>query len=161
MFDSFAIVSGGVYFAHKFDDNRDLIVETKNTIGTIVCMVLNNHTARTTKKIFDKYSSGPEYGFNETEVPVNLAQYGNDALISRSQAKRLLARVELFKKVVFDFKVVPEIGQAFADEIFRVFANEHPQIQLLEINTNDQVKKMILRAKAGLDPNTPLTPSPK
>jgi len=54
-------------------------------------------------------------------VPVKLAQYGNDKLVSRSQAKRLLARVELFKVVMLDFTNVPTIGQAFADEIFRVF----------------------------------------
>jgi hypothetical protein len=53
---------------------------------------------------------------------VRLAKYGNDQLISRSQAKRLLARIELFKIVLFDFSGVETIGQAFADEIFRVFA---------------------------------------
>jgi hypothetical protein len=52
-----------------------------------------------------------------------------DPLISRSQAKRVLARVELFRTVLFDFSRVSSIGQAFADEMFRVFAHTHPGIE--------------------------------
>ena len=97
----------------------------------------------------DRFSSGDDYGFNKTVVPVNLAQCGNEALISRSQAKRLLARVELFKTVLFDFRGVKEIGQAFADEIFRVFANHHPEIELLPLHANAEVVQMIQRAKTA------------
>ena len=86
-----------------------------------------------------------------------LAQYGNDQLISRSQAKRLLARVELFKIVVLDFKEVPNIGQAFADEIFRVFAQRHPEIQFIPMHASSEVKRMIARAISGLtDPDLPV-----
>ena len=149
MFDSFAILSGGVYFNHKFGDPEDWILEQVHASGTAVFMKLHNHTARTSKKIFDQFSSGDDYGFNKTVVPVNLAQYGNEALISRSQAKRLLARVELFKTVLFDFRGVKEIGQAFADEIFRVFANHHPEIELLPLHANAEVVQMIQRAKTA------------
>jgi hypothetical protein len=103
-----------------------------------------------TKSGQDQYSSGEDYGFNKTVVPVSLAQYGNDKLISRSQAKRLLARVELFKIVIFDFKEVDSIGQAFADEIFRVFSLQHPKIELKSIHENSKVKQMIERARLGL-----------
>lgn len=150
MFDSFDILSGGVYFSHQFGKQEDWILEREQFgDGTGVWMELNNHTARTTKKIFDQYAGGDDYGFNKTVVPVRLAQYGNDKLISRSQAKRLLARVELFKIVIFDFKEVPTIGQAFADEIFRVFANSHPNIQLLTLHVNSEVRRMVERAKTG------------
>ena len=112
-------------------------------------MRLNNHTARTTKKIFDQYTSEDEFGFTKTVVPVRLAQYGDDKLVSRSQAKRLLARVDRFKTVIFDFEGVDSIGQAFADEIFRVFNTKHPEIELIAIKTNSAVKRMISRAKAS------------
>ena len=149
MFDDFNILSGGVYFSHQFGEQEDWILERlRATTGTTVFMELNNHTSRTTKKIFDQYSSGDDYGFNKTVVPVSLAQYGNDKLISRSQAKRLLARVELFKTVIFDFKDVDTIGQAFADEIFRVFSKLHPEIALMTIRANSEVKRMIERAKS-------------
>lgn len=150
MFDSFDILSGGVYFTHEFGKEEDWILEREQfKNGTAVWMRLNNHTARTTRKIFDQFSSGDNYGFNKTIVPVKLAQYGNDKLISRSQAKRLLARVELFKMVIFNFDGVETIGQAFADEIFRVFAQRHPEIQLLTSKENSAVKRMIERAKSG------------
>lgn len=83
---------------------------------------------------------------------MNLAQYGNDKLISRSQAKRVVARLDLFKTILFDFTGVPTIGQAFADEIFRVFANEHPNIALLPIHANSEVQRMIVRVKQGAAP---------
>jgi len=150
MFDSFGILSGGVYFSHTFGESEDWIFERERfASGSTVWMKLNNHTARTTKKIFDHYVSGDDYGFTKTVVPVKLAQYGNDKLISRSQAKRVLARVELFKTVIFDFTEVPSIGQAFADEIFRVFQQKHPDIELLVTKANSEVKRMIERAKIG------------
>ncbi|MDE3023463.1 MAG: DUF4325 domain-containing protein [Pseudomonadota bacterium] len=150
MFDEYSIISRGISFAHNFGDREDWIIEgNKHRNGTSVWMLLNNHTARTTKKIFDQYTVGDDdYGFNKTVVPVKLAQYGNDELISRSQAKRLLARVELFQIVLLDFEGVTSIGQSFADEIFRVFVNEHPNISLFPINANDRVKQMISRAES-------------
>jgi hypothetical protein len=148
MFDSYSILSGGIYFAHLFGRPEDWILERERFAkGTTVWMKLNNHTARTSKKIFDQYTSGENYGFNKTVVPVKLAQYGNDKLVSRSQAKRLLARIELFKTVIFDFKGVDSIGQAFADEIFRVFVRQHPEVKITYDHANTEVKHMIERAK--------------
>lgn len=151
MFDDFNILSGGIYFSHQFDEEEDWICEReKFSSGTSVWMKLNNHTTRTTKKIFDKFSSSDDYGFTKTVVPVKLAQYGDENLISRSQAKRLLIRVDRFETVIFDFRGVVLIGQSFADEIFRVFAEQHPAMTLLEINANAGVKRMINRARGSL-----------
>jgi hypothetical protein len=158
MFDAFDILSGGVQFSHQYGKEEDWLMERADPLqGTIVWLKLNNHTARTTAKVFDYFSSGDgDYGFNKTIVPVKLAQYGNDKLISRSQAKRVLARVELFKIVMFDFMDVPIIGQPFADEIFRVFANQHPEIELLPVHANSAVKRMIERAKSSPISEAPL-----
>ena len=65
-----------------------------------------------------RWQTQDEPVFNKTVVPVRLAQYGNDQLISRSQAKRVLARIDLFSTVLLDFEGVPAIGRAFADEVF-------------------------------------------
>jgi hypothetical protein len=151
MFDSFDILSGGVYFNHEFGNPQDWLAEAivPKERGTAVWLKLNNHTARTTTKVFDSYTSGDQdFGFTKTIVPVRMAQYGNDKLISRSQAKRVLARVEIFKTVVLDFKDVPTIGQAFADEIFRVFPKEHPNTEVIPIHANSEVKRMIDRARS-------------
>src|SRR5882724_7721100 len=57
MFDSFDILSGGVFFAHAFGNSEDWILEARQySHGTAVWMKLDNHTARSMKKIFDKYS---------------------------------------------------------------------------------------------------------
>jgi hypothetical protein len=91
-------------------------------------------------------SSGEDYGFTRTHIPVVLAQYGDENLVSRSQAKRLLARFDRFKEVFLDFTGVHTIGPAFADEIFRVFYRQHPEIRLVWVNANSEVEKMIRRA---------------
>ncbi|WP_429346791.1 STAS-like domain-containing protein [Paraburkholderia sp. Clong3] len=152
MYDKFEILSGGLYFNHERGKPEDWLLErSKAHPGTAVFMELNNHTARTTRKVFDEFTESDDYTFDKTIVPVNLARYGADELVSRSQAKRLLARVELFKHVIFDFKDVDSIGQAFADQIFRVFAKEHPEIELVPLNTNAEVAKMVKRAQAAKD----------
>lgn len=149
MFDEFDILSGEVYFSHEFDKKEDWILQRSSPRGgTLVTMVLHNHTARTTKKVFDKFSSGEDYGFNKTVVPVKLMRYGDDNLVSRSQAKRLLARIDRFKVVVLDFSGVASIGQAFADEVFRVFKAKHPDLELVPIHASSEVRRMISRAES-------------
>lgn len=71
------------------------------------------------------------------------------ALIARSQAKRVAHRFERFKRVEPDFAGVSDIGQAFADELFRVFAAAHPMIRITPTNTEPAVAQMIRRAVAA------------
>jgi anti-anti-sigma regulatory factor len=70
-------------------------------------------------------------------------QHEGESLMSRSQARRLMNRFDHFREVVLDFSGVDFIGQGFADEIFRVFANANPGTQLIPINCTETVKKMI------------------
>ena len=150
VFDDFMILSGDVFFSHHFGDDQDWILERKDKpLGTSVFMKLRHHAQQTLSSIFDQFTSGEDFAFSKTVVPVELAQYGNESLISRSQAKRVLTRIEKFKTVMFDFSGVETIGQAFADEIFRVFANSHPNIELQPINANSDVQAMISRALAA------------
>lgn len=149
MFDRFMIVSGKTRYDQHWHDDLDWIYEIRRQIplGTLVSMELRNDAVRTAKEVFDSFASSDEdYGFTKTVVPVRLAQYEQEKLVSRSQAKRLLARIEKFKTVVLDFKGVDTIGQAFADEIFRVFPLEHPDITIVGINRNAEIDKMINRA---------------
>lgn len=147
MFDEYAILSGGVYFSHEYNKPEDWIMERNNPItGTTVFMKMANNSARRLKSVFNEYASGEDYRFDKTVVPVSLARYGNELLVSRSQAKRLLARIDRFKIVIFDFEGIDQIGQAFADEVFRVFNNRHPEIQLHFIKATPDVEDMIVRA---------------
>ncbi len=152
MFDFYAIWSGNLYFAHVGEPEviggNDWLFEDKEekVQGTIVRMRIKSKSVRTTKAVFDYFAAGDDFGFSKTTVPVFLAQYGNENLISRSQAKRVIGRFEKFKEIILDFKGVNDIGQAFADEIFRVFQSEHPKIRLIPVNTNEAVTRMIQRA---------------
>lgn len=149
MFDEFIIASGEVFFSNQFDEKEDWILHSGiNAGGTLVEMMLNKHTARTTKEVFDRFTSDDDYGFTKTVVPVKLMHYGDDNLVSRSQAKRLLLRVDRFKTVVLDFAGVTAIGQAFADEVFRVFRSRNPGVKVLAIHTSPEVRRMITRAES-------------
>lgn len=147
MVDDYEILSGKTYFSHHHSNDVDWILERqKFQTGTSVFMKMKNHTSRTLKKVFDQFTSEETYGFNKTIIPVRLVQYGDELLVSRSQAKRLLSRIDRFKTVILDFDGIKEIGQAFADEIFRVFSSKNKEIQLLHMNANKDVEQMIVRA---------------
>ncbi len=149
VFDHFDIRSGSLHFMH--DDGLDdmLIERPKNAPGTLVVMRLMNDSPRTTKEIFDKFATPDEFTFAKTIVPVKLGQYEGEKLVSRSQAKRLIFRFEKFRTVILDFSGVEEIGQAFSDEVFRVFQNAHGDTKLVPVNMTVAVKEMVSRAKAG------------
>ena len=150
MFDAFDILSGTLFFAREAGRVEDWLVKwPEPLVGTAVLMRLDNHASRTTREVFDRFTDDDDDVpvFSKTVVPVQLAQYGDDRLISRSQAKRVLARVDLFSTVLLDFRDVPTIGQAFADEVFRVFPREHPDVTLIPMNENPDVRRMIARAQ--------------
>jgi anti-sigma regulatory factor (Ser/Thr protein kinase) len=153
MFDNFRIVSGGLAFDHD-TDLADILTDDDGTSdrGTTVRMAIRTDATRTAREVFEAYSSGPDdYSFAKTVVPVRLAQVGDENLISRSQAKRLLQRVDRFRHVVLDFSNVHSIGQAFADEIFRVFTNAHPEVELVPVQATPDVQQMIRRAELARD----------
>lgn len=143
--DVFAIISGQlVYSLNQMTDKGAFFeIDTPDT-GTLVLMAVNNNTSRTLKKVFDKFTSSSEdKNFCKTIVPVKLLRYKDEGIVSRSQAKRLLARFDKFKYVILDFEGIDSIGQAFADEIFRVYKNAHSDIELQYVNTNKNIKDMI------------------
>jgi anti-sigma regulatory factor (Ser/Thr protein kinase) len=155
MFDEFRILSGGVCFSHRIDSDDDWLLENeKFQTGTAVFMRLNSHTTRTTRKIFDKFAIGDDLSFSKTIVPVRLARYGDENLVSRSQARRVLARVDRFRIVILDFHDVADIGQAFADEMFRVFPSEHQTIEIFPMNASLAVRKMIGRVAPKMPRDT-------
>jgi hypothetical protein len=116
--------------------------------GTRVSFEISNSSQRHLTDIFSKYQTNPdEPAFDKTEIQIKLYTMGT-IYVSRSQARRVLEGLDKFKTIILDFDKVPTIGQAFADEIFRVFQNRHPNIKIKSDNMNDAVKFMIQRSKA-------------
>ncbi len=151
MFDEFAILSDPLYYLREKTVDDDWLVETgdNSSSGTYVRMEIGRDATHTLADVFDQYSGEETYAFTRTHVPLLLANYEPDQLISRSAARRVLARFDRFEEVVLDFTGVDSIGQSFADEVFRVFKNEHPSITVVPIGANAQVARMIARAEAN------------
>jgi anti-sigma regulatory factor (Ser/Thr protein kinase) len=141
----------GIFFTSKMFDAFDILSEglsftgtrpPTGSAGTTVWMKLDNESTRVAADIYNAFSV-EDFGFDKTNVPIKMAQFAGQRMVSRSQAKRVLARIGEFKVAIFDFAGVEMIGQAFADEIFRVFHNAHPDIRLEVVNAGSDVLNMI------------------
>jgi anti-sigma regulatory factor (Ser/Thr protein kinase) len=150
MFDQFTLCSDKLAFIHTEILDDWLVEDQKELVtGTLVMLKISTSSERTLNQVFDQYAdAGDDYGFSRTHVPVFLTQYGDENLISRSQAKRLLARFDRFKEIMLDFSGVDMVGQAFADEIFHIYAGEHPEVHISYQDATKQVENMISRALA-------------
>ena len=123
----------------------DIFIESKRkTKGTTVRFSLATETTRTLRGVFDQFSS-VEAGFYGTEYLIKLAGF-DDAFISRSQAKMVMNGMERFKHVTLDFADVRLVGQGFADEALRVWANDHPLTRVTWTNANPDVEFMLARS---------------
>jgi anti-sigma regulatory factor (Ser/Thr protein kinase) len=155
----------GIFFTSKAADifildsfGYQLTITSKDTAirqislikrGTRVIFEINITSDLHLNEVFKKYTNianNSDYGFDKTEIRVKLYTMGG-VHISRSQARRILSGLEKFKIILLDFEKVPVVGQAFADEIYRVFHNMHPDIVIQEENMSEGVRFMVERAK--------------
>lgn len=65
--------------------------------------------------------------------------------VARSQARRITENLYDFCEITIDFDEIIDVGQAFCHEIFVVFQNKHPDIQINTVNTSEIVHNMITR----------------
>ena len=131
-----------------FDNARqDIFVkDVKPLRGTTVDFVLSLKSKKKLVDLFGKYTD-KDFQFSKTGVKVNL--YSQDVdYMSRSQARRILVGMEKFKTIELDFKDVKTIGQAFADEIFRIWQAEHKDIKIIIKDAGENIQIMIKRAKS-------------
>ena len=117
--------------------------------GTRVIFEISADSNLHLNDVFKKYTNlkdTGDFGFDKTEIRVKLFT-ASGVHISRSQARRILSGLEKFKILLLDFDKVPIVGQSFADEIYRVFQNTHPDIVIQEENMSEGVRFMIERSK--------------
>jgi len=113
--------------------------------GTKVLFSILLNSKKHLNDIFRSFQSDPKsFAFDKTEIQVKLFSVGT-VHVSRSQARRILSGLDKFKVIILDFDRVPTVGQAFADEIFRVFRNRHPEIKVKPLNMNEAVEFMVRR----------------
>jgi len=111
--------------------------------GTEVRVEVDADTDRDLNQVFAEYTE--DFEFSKTRTVIRLFAIGTE-FVSRSQAKRLVHGLEKFREVVLDFNGVDLVGQGFADEVFRVWAREHPEVNLIPSDMNDAVAFMVERA---------------
>jgi hypothetical protein len=116
--------------------------ETESKEGTRVFCEVETKTKKTMASIFEQFTHDHE--FVVTRPTVKLFEIGTE-FVSRSEAKRLLRSLEKFEEVELDFRNVRSVGQGFVDEVFRVWAADHPSQRIVPINMNAIVKFMIER----------------
>ena len=112
----------------------------------VVLDVVRAHTPRL-EDIFRAYTDPDTLRFTKTRTAVRLGALGT-ALMSRSEAKRIVTGLTKFQHVTLDFSGVDVVGQGFCDEVFRVFARTHPEITLEPVGTNAAVGFMVARARS-------------
>ena len=151
LLDKFAAISEGNVIRAGFEEDPSYLRShllgyamrpTDN--GTVVVMQLENDTQRDASDVFGEYSAG-EDGMIRTRIPVFEACADRNPL-TRSQAKRLCARLEGFDEVILDFGKTVIMGQGFADEVFRVFKNSNPEVKLTPVAMNPVVNGMYMHA---------------
>lgn len=142
LMDEFFIASDDVLFSrNNFDDSKVKVSAPFD--HTLVSMSLNNHTKKTTKEVFDRFSNVEE-GFIKTQIPIaHIFSYGSP--VSRSEGRRLGELILKFKEVDLDFTGVEEVGQAFCHELFVVWQGRNPHIKLNVLNADEDVSGMIKR----------------
>lgn len=114
------------------------------TKGTRVLVQIRRDSRAKLEKVFSRFAPEEfDYQFRKTTVQVKLL---GRSYVSRSEAKRLLHKLEKFRVIELDFRGVESIGQGFADEVFRVFRNDHPDSAIVPVNANPAIEAMIKHA---------------
>lgn len=116
--------------------------------GTRVHWEIQEDTSTKLEDVFARYTDPESLMFSKTRTTVKLFDHGAN-LVSRSEAKRLVHGLERFAEVTVDFGGVAEVGQAFVDEVFRVWQRQHPDTKIEAVNMNRAVEFMVKRGLPG------------
>jgi hypothetical protein len=109
--------------------------------GTLASFEIDRNSRTRLENVFAEFAPEKyDFQFQKTRVLVKLLRQD---YISRSEAKRLMHNLDKFSEIELDMRDVQNLGQGFADEVFRVFATAHPNIVIRFINASDVVTAMI------------------
>jgi DNA-binding Lrp family transcriptional regulator len=116
--------------------------------GTRVRCDVDPDTERTLEQVFAPFVDEESLRFDRTIVPLAVFETPG-RFVSRSEAKRLGTRLDRFREAVLDFAGIEDVGLAFVDELFRVWARQHPQTRLVPINMSPVVERIVRRSAAS------------
>jgi anti-sigma regulatory factor (Ser/Thr protein kinase) len=144
--DVFKLAANGIDWTVDNLRNDQAVGMSSVTQGTRVQLELDPATDRDLASLFQEFTI--DYEFKKSRPVVKLFEFGL-SFVSRSEAKRLLAGMEVFSEVEVDFSGVESVGQAFVDEMLRVWPKLHPQTVITPTGMNGAVEFMVRR---GLGP---------
>jgi anti-sigma regulatory factor (Ser/Thr protein kinase) len=116
--------------------------------GSSVFVAFQLDSQRSLDDVLRHHSAVGGYTFDSTQVPLGLIAAGAAGLESRAQAKRVALRLQRFRRAEVDFSGIADVGHGFADELFRVFAREHPGCELVPVGMGPRVEAMIAAVRA-------------
>lgn len=148
MVDAFELDANGLRWIVDAKRADHAVGEAPEHPGTRVRCEIDPDTERTVTGVFDEYVDRDSFEFSRTVVPLSVYRQGG-RFVSRSEAKRLTTRLERFREAVLDFQGIAEVGQGFVDELFRVWAREHPETRLVPVNMSPVVEHVVRRARFG------------
>lgn len=140
--DRFVLSSGHLVWTTDLERNDAAVGwldDERN--GTLVRSEVLGSTARTLHQVSADLVDPEVVSSRRSRIRVDL--FSGEGFISRTQAKTLATRLEMFDQVELDFTDVKEIGQGFADELFRVWKSQHPGTRLVPINANPAILAVI------------------
>lgn len=146
MADSFLVKSSGksLRFLNVGGINDVFLEDNNEKSGTAVHFTISLYSKKKVQKIFAEYTDKDSFDFSKTKISVSLYQI-NRNLLSRSEARRIMFSLDNFQEIQLDFKGVKNVGQSFADEIFRVWQSMHPKIKISYKNADENAVFMIKR----------------
>lgn len=129
----------------EIDNLRDdfAVGTSKINQGTSVTCSIARNTEKKLLSIFKQFTKDHE--FYASQPTIKLFETGL-TFLSRSEARRLTTGFEEFSEIRLDFAKVESVGQGFTDEVFRVWSNAHPNIELIPIRMNEAVAFMVNRS---------------
>ncbi len=144
LFDYFRLRANGIEWLYLSANDDWSMAECPEISGSHLTLKISTQSERKPEDVFNRYTDEDfQFTKNALFVVEPLTIQGCYEHVSRSEAKRLLAGAEVFKHIIIDFKNTERIGQGFADEIFRVFQNQYPNIVIEPRNMNHAVSAMV------------------
>ena len=146
--DKFIIDANGLslmFWGSKDDYTFGPSRRPDESLGTSITFQLQKQSERVAGDVFRKFTDEAFQFVNNRPFvvqPYTIEPEG--PMVSRSEAKRFIAGAEDSSSIIVNFKNVDSIGQGFADEIFRVWANRHPHVKIY-FQSGEFVEMMIKR----------------
>jgi len=118
--------------------------------GSSIYMAIALDTKRTLDQVLEAWSiDGTGIEFDQTTIHLRLLAGPGQPLDSRAQARRVVARLPMFKRAEISFEGVNDVGHGFTDELFRVFGRAHQEVELVPTHMTPRIAALVKSARNG------------